>query len=319
VQQFYCLLAMKKQFSYTIVFFLFFFAALPHKGLAFKAAADTTINGDSILAAGMVPQLVSAQFAFTEGPAVDREGNIFFTDQPNNRIWKYATDGKLSVFLDSAGRSNGMYFDKKGNLISCADEHNQLWSISTKGKVKVLVTLYAGKHLNGPNDLWIDNKGGIYITDPYYQRDWWTRKAPEITGENVYYLPAGKQELLPVAEDLLKPNGIVGTRDGQNLYVADIKANKTWKYHILPDGRLTDKQLFVNQGSDGMTLDNRGNVYLTGNGVTVYGPQGDKLLHIPIPAKWTANVCFGGKDRSVLFITASESVYILQTLVKGVE
>ena len=87
----------------------------------------------------------------------------------------------------------------------------------------------------------------------------------------------------------------------------------------MPDGMLADKQLFVNQGSDGMTLDNHGNVYLTGNGVTVYNPQGEKILHIPVPAKWTANICFGGKDKSVLFITASESLFILPTLVKGVE
>lgn len=84
---------------------------------------------------GTKPQLVSKQFSFTEGPAVDKQGNIFFTDQPNNKIWKYDTDGKLSVFLDSAGRSNGMYFDKKGNLISCADAKDELWSISPKGKL----------------------------------------------------------------------------------------------------------------------------------------------------------------------------------------
>ncbi|HEY4147439.1 MAG TPA: SMP-30/gluconolactonase/LRE family protein [Chitinophagaceae bacterium] len=312
---------MKGIFNYAIVLSFLFFGTLPTAGMGFTypPAADTGINGSGILAGGTVPVLVSAQFSFTEGPAVDRQGNIFFTDQPNNRIWKYDTDGKLSIFLDSAGRSNGMYFDSKGNLVSCADEHNQLWSIDTRGKVNVLVKLYEGKHLNGPNDLWIDPKGGIYITDPYYQRSWWERKAPEITGEKVYYLPRGKKELVPVAEDLQKPNGIVGTPDGKSLYVADIKANKTWKYRILPDGSLTDKELFVSQGSDGMTLDNRGNVYLTGNGVMVYNPQGELILHIPIPAKWTANVCFGGKDRSVLFITASESVYILPTLVKGVE
>jgi gluconolactonase len=85
--------------------------------------------------AGTKAVLVAKQFSFTEGPAVDKKGNVFFTDQPNNKIWKYDTDGKLSVFMDSAGRSNGMYFDRKGNLISCADANDQLWSISPKGKV----------------------------------------------------------------------------------------------------------------------------------------------------------------------------------------
>lgn len=280
---------------------------------------DTTLTGDAIILKGTTPKLVSSQFKFTEGPAVDKAGNIFFTDQPNNKIWKYDVNGNLSVFLDSAGRANGTYFDKKGNLIACADEHNQLWNISPKGKVKVLIDLYKNMHLNGPNDLWIDNKGGIYITDPYYQRPYWQRKATELDGEKVYYLPKGKKELIIVADDLQKPNGIVGTPDGQYLYIADIKGNQIYKYHINADGSLSDKQLFANQGADGITLDNRGNLYLCGNGVTVYDPKGDKILHIPIPAKWTANICFGGRDRSTLFITASESVFILPTLVKGVE
>lgn len=280
-----------------------------------KALQDT----DAIVAQGVIPQLVSSQFSFTEGPAVDKAGNIFFTDQPNNKIWKYDLNGKLSVFMDSAGRANGTYFDKKGNLIACADEHDQLWSISPKGKVTVLVDLYKGKHLNGPNDLWVDNKGGIYITDPYYQRPYWRRKATELDGEKVYYLPKGKKDLIIVADDLQRPNGIVGTPDGKYLYIADIKDNKMYKYRINADGMLSDKQLFANQGADGITLDNRGNLYLCGNGVTVYNPKGEKILHIPIPAKWTANICFGGKDKSVLFITASESLYVLPTLVKGVE
>src|SRR5260221_5371653 len=113
------------------------------------------------------PQLISKQFSFTEGASVDKKGNVFFTDQNNNKIWKYSTDGKLSVFLDSAGRSNGMYFDRKGNLVTCADEHNQLWSIKPGGKVTVLLKDFNGLHFNGPNDLWINRNGGIYFTDPY--------------------------------------------------------------------------------------------------------------------------------------------------------
>lgn len=125
---------------------------------------------------------VSNQFTFTEGPAVDKQGNIYFTDQPNDKIWKYGTDGKLAVFMDKTGRSNGLYFDKTGALIACADENNQLWSISPDGKHTVVLTDYQGRKLNGPNDLWIDPKGGIYFTDPYYQRDYWERKKPDIEG-----------------------------------------------------------------------------------------------------------------------------------------
>lgn len=263
-------------------------------------------------------QLVSKQFKFTEGPAVDKQGNIFFTDQPNNKIWEYDTNGKLSVFLDTAGRSNGMYFDKKGNLISCADEHDQLWSIDKKGKVTVLVKDFGGHRLNGPNDVWVDNNGGIYFTDPYYQRDYWDRKTSDLDGQKVYYMPKNGKPV--IAEDQLKqPNGIVGTPDGKTLYVADLRGNKTYKYSIAPDGSLKDRQSLINQGSDGMTIDAEGNIYLCGRGVTIYDPTGKKIGHIDIPEPWTANICFGGKDRKLLFMTASTAIYTMHMNVKGVE
>ena len=285
------------------------------------AQQDQVPINDSIrvVQPGATLRQVSSQFTFTEGPAVDKAGTVYFTDQPNDKIWTYDTEGKLSVFMDKTGRSNGLYFDKKGNLIACADQNNELWSISPDKKVTVLMSDYQGKKHNGPNDLWLDQKGGIYFTDPYYQRDYWQRKAPDLDGQRVYYLPAGKKQAVPVDADLMQPNGIVGTPDGRHLFVADIRANKTYKYQIGADGSLNNRQLFVSQGSDGMTLDNEGNLYLTGRGVTVYDPTGKKLGNIPVPSKWVGNVCFSGKDRRTLFITASESIYLLPMRVKGVE
>ena len=284
-----------------------------------QTTSSTGLDSIPVVATGATLTQVSNQFTFTEGPAVNKKGDIYFTDQPNDKIWKYDTDGKLSLFMDKTGRSNGMYFDKKGNLISCADEKDELWSIDPDKKVSVLLTNIDGKRMNGPNDLWLDAKGGIYFTDPYYQRDYWDRKKPDLEGQKVYYLPKGKQEPVMVDGDLKQPNGIVGTPDGKYLYVADIRDNKTYKYQISADGTLTNRQLFVAQGSDGMTLDNQGNLYLSGRGITVYGPTGTKLGNIPVPSRWAANVCFGGKDRNVLFITATESVYTLPMKVKGVE
>src|ERR1700760_4692197 len=118
------------------------------------------IHAQEILADTGV-RLISRQFSFTEGASVDRRGNVFFTDQPNNRIWEYDVRGRLTVFLDSAGRSNGMYFDRAGWLVTCADEKEQLWAISRGKKVRVLVQDIGGRRLNGPNDLWIDAHGGI--------------------------------------------------------------------------------------------------------------------------------------------------------------
>ena len=285
-----------------------------------QTAPDSAIikKESNIIATGATLQLISNQFSFTEGPAADKYGNVYFTDQPNNRIWKFDTSGKLSVFLENAGRSNGMYFDNKGNLVTCADEHNQLWSIDPDGKVKVLVKDLDGLHLNGPNDVWINTNGGIYFTDPYYQRDYWTRKSPEIQAQKVYYLQGNKKPVA-VAENLIKPNGIIGTPDGKYLFVADIGAGKTYKYRIAPDGSLTGQTLFVAQGSDGMTIDRLGNIYLTGKGVSIYNKEGKSIGHIDVPEDWTANITFGGKEKNILFITASKSIYTLKMKVKGVQ
>jgi gluconolactonase len=289
--------------------------------LAGHAGAQApAFDSGAVVAEGAIrPQLVSRTFSFTEGAAVDKAGNVFFTDQPNNRIWEYTAAGDLVLFMDSAGRSNGMYFDPSGRLVSCADDQDQLWSIGPDRKVKVLLRDLGGRRLNGPNDLWIDRKGGIFFTDPYYQRPYWSRTRPELEGERVYYLASGAKQPVVVSADLKKPNGIVGTPDGKFLYVSDIGDGKTYVWMIGAGGVLSDRRLFCSQGSDGMTLDERGNVYLTGDGVTVYDPAGKKIAHIPVPEKWTANLCFGGRDRKTLFITASEGVYVLRMRVKGVE
>lgn len=286
--------------------FLFAFSALSLTSYA-QGAAQNLFVQDSL-------KLISAQFKFTEGASVDKEGNVFFTDQPNDKIWKYDINGKLSLYMDKSGRANGTYFDKKGNLIVCADENNQIWSIDKNKKIKVLFSDYEGKKVNGPNDIWLDATGGIYFTDPYYQRDYWTRKSPEIQGQKVYYIPRGKKEAIVAADDVIKPNGIVGTPDGKFLYVADMEANKTYRYRIGADARLTDKQIILNQHSDGMTLDNKGNIYVTGKGVNVYKPTGEKIAHIDVPEAWCGNICFGGKDKNLLFITASKSLYVIPTL-----
>ncbi len=266
--------------------------------------------------------LIDSSFSFTEGASTDKAGNVFFTDQPNNKIWEYNTNGKLSVFLYTSYRSNGMYFDAKGNLISCADETDELISITHDKKISVLINNYNDHILNGPNDIWINRlTGGMYITDPYYQRDYWTRKNPDedLGGEKLYYLPPGKKEIVMADSNVIKPNGIVGTPDGEYLYVADMGAGKILRYDIQKDGSLKNKMLFINQASDGMTIDDKGNIYITGNGVTVFDSSGKKIDHINVPEQWTANLCFGGRNKDVLFITASKSLYKIQTTVKGVE
>jgi gluconolactonase len=279
------------------------------------------VFSQGVVAPGAKLEKFAGDFAFTEGATCDKNGNVFFVDQPNNRIMEWSVDGKLSTFMKPSGHANGMMFDANGNLIACADEHNQLWSIAPDKTVTVLVTNYDGKYLNGPNDVWITPGGGIYITDPFYRRQWWDHTKMALTNQPVFYLSPDRQKLFPLANDLKKPNGITGTPDGKTLFIADIQGNRTWRYDILPDGSLTNKTLAVMKGSDGMTIDENGDLVMcaTGrtNGVSIFNPAGKLIDHIDVPEPWSANVCFGGPDRKTLFITASESLYSIRMNVKG--
>ncbi|MCG6919506.1 MAG: SMP-30/gluconolactonase/LRE family protein [Acidobacteria bacterium] len=269
-----------------------------------------------VLAPGATVQKVAGGFEFTEGPTCDADGNLFFTDQPNDRIMKWSADGELTTFLQPAGRSNGMYFAADGTLVACADEKNELWAISADGTHTVLWKGHAGRALNGPNDVWVHPNGGMYFTDPFYKRPWWTHEEPPQEGQHVYYLAPGADALVQVTDDLTQPNGIIGTPDGKTLYVADIRARQTWRYDIQTDGRLAGKTLLCEQGSDGMTLDNEGNVYLTRGGVLVFDPSGNQIADIEVPER-PANVSFCGPDRQTLFITARTGLYSVRTRTKA--
>ncbi len=286
--------------------------------LVIGVATITFAEESTVIAPGAKLEKLAGDFKFTEGPASDAEGNVFFTDQPNDRIMKWSTDGKLSTFLQPAGRSNGLCFDKQGRLWACADGKNELWVIDVgAGTHNVVVKDFQGKLLDGPNDVWVRPDGGVYFTDPFYKRDYWQRGPMEQDQQATYFLSPNGKSLKRVTDDLLQPNGIIGTPDGKTLYVADIKANETFAYEIKPDGSLTGKRLFCKLGSDGMTIDSQGNVYLTGKGVTVFDNSGKQIEHIDVPESWTANVCFGGPDMSTLFITASKGLYSIKTMVKG--
>ncbi|MDX9946366.1 MAG: SMP-30/gluconolactonase/LRE family protein [Bacteroidales bacterium] len=292
--------------------FILLLILFPHKST--EAQED---NLSEILKPGAELVKLAGEFSFTEGPAADKAGNVYFTDQPNDRIMKWSTAGELSTFMQPSGRSNGMFFDRHDNLWSCADEKNEIWKIVPGNEPEVIPVKYEGRLMNGPNDIWISPEGNIFFTDPFYKRSWWNHSEMPQEKQCVYFLSADRLTLKRVEEELLQPNGIVGTPDGKTLYVADIRGNKTWSYTINADGSLSDKKLFCELGSDGMTIDSKGNIYLTGKGVTVFDKTGEKLGNIPVPENWTANICFGGKNRKALFITASKGLYTIRTRVKG--
>jgi gluconolactonase len=284
-------------------------------------------------------------FSFTEGPAVDKHGNVFFTDQPNDKIYKWdAGTGKITTFLTGTGRSNGMAFDKKGNLIACADMHGELWKIFPDGSHEVLADNYEGKLLNGPNDVWINPvNGGIYITDPIFPRDYWdatdprrqgwepthSEQAATGKGGHVYYLAPGSKKLVRVTTQPdwdadSWPNGVAGTPDGKKLYVNKWYYDNlggTWVFDINPDGTLSNMKKFIDMGGDGMSMDNRGNLYISnGFGVTAFDPSGNKIFNVPTGPNGATNNVFAGRDNKTLFITGdADRITSLNMNVKGVE
>jgi len=269
-------------------------------------------EGASVVAPGATLKMVADGFQFTEGPAAAPDGSVFFTDVRASRIHKWTVGGGgISTFRENTGGANGLYFDNKGNLLACESENGRIVSIGPAGTVTVVADKYDGKRFNRPNDLWIDPKGGVYFSDPNYGRG---ERVQD--GEHVYYISPDHKRVTRVIDDLERPNGLIGLPDGKTLYVADAGAGKTYRYTVNDDGSLASKTLFVESGSDGMTLDTEGNVYLTESVVAVYNSAGKRISEIQVPERPT-NVTFCGSDGKTLFITARGSVHSIRMRVAG--
>ena len=258
------------------------------------------------VAAGCKVVKLADGFRFTEGPVGDTEGNVYFTDIPNNNIMKYSPNGQTSVLCSNSGGANGLYFDREGVMYLCQGGVRQLSMITPDCKIKVIADKYDNKPFNSPNDLWLDGKGGVYFTDPRYgNRD------DLFHGEHVYYLTPDHDKVIRVIDDMTRPNGLIGTGDGKTLYVADQGEKRTYRYTINDDGTLSNKKLFVKKGSDGMTIDDNGNIYITTDAVEVYSPDGNEIMKIEVPER-PSNVTFAGKDKNTLYITARTSLYAVE-------
>ena len=211
-----------------------------------------------------------------------------------------------------SGRANGLRFTPDGQLLIYEMGNRRVTAIDAGGQVSVLADALEGRRFNSPNDLWVDPKGGVYFSDPRYGAD----DDKEMDGDHVYYISPDRAEVRRVADDLVRPNGIVGAMDGSRVYVADHGAGRTYVYAPTADGSLSDKRLFATQGADGMTIDEMGNVYLTGQDITVYDPNGVQIASIAVPEP-PANLAFGGTDGTTLFITARTSLYAVTMTVTG--
>ena len=292
--------------------------------LAFHTNAQR-IRG--IVASGATVEALAGGFVALKGSAADRQGNVYFSDYPNDIVHIWTIDGKLEKF-GCFGGVWGVHFDRDGSLLICLRQHHQLWNAGMDGSHTVLADSFNGKPLNGPDDVWVNPKtGGVYFTDPPHS------SRPQLMQQERHYLYFIKPNCKTVViadRELVNPTGIVGAPNGKKLYVADfvgisrvnklydeeIVENKIYVYDIMPDGTLANKKLFASRDSDGMTIDRKGNVYLTGRGVTVYNSKGKQIMIIPMHGR-TTDVTFGGKNRKTLFITTPQSLFSLKMRVRG--
>jgi gluconolactonase len=298
--------------------------------LLFPAAA---LAEPSLLASGATLEKITGDLKFGEGPAWNaKEGFLLFEDGPANRMMKLDAAGKVSVFREPSGRSNGLAWDAQGRLVTCegnGDGGRRISRTEKDGKVVTLADKFEGKKLNSPNDIAIDGKGRIYFTDPRYSH----RETMEMKTEAVYRIdPDGK--LTRIIDSLTRPNGILVSKDGKTLYVAD-NASPGGVVTLVAfdlDGKGNAKNSRVvydftsGRGIDGMALDSDGRIWATAGtkekaGVYVFEMDKKrtkaKLVTVLITPEDPTNCTFGGKDRKTLFITTTASLFRIQTTVSG--
>ena len=263
----------------------------------------------SLVAEGAEVIEVRGGFQFLEGPVTDRSGDLYFTDINSNRIWRYSADGEFEVAIEPSNYANGLTLDLDGSLLICEQAGQRISRMDADGNLSVIADSYNGARFNSPNDLWVHPDGSIYFTDPRYR---FPEGPPSQPGEYVYRISPDRQTVTAVVTDIPKPNGIVGTEDGRTLYLASTQTGTIYRFDIAADGSLENQSEFADQGSDGMTLDERGNVYLTWRGgVSIRNPQGEEIEFIETPQN-PANVGFGGSDGRTLYMTARTGLYSLR-------
>ena len=286
----------------------------PKHILAAALAAIAVFTCTGRMAAGEAPVAgtvtkIAGGFTWAEGPAEIPGGTIYFTDNRENLLWRIGPDGVASVAMNPAHRLNGMFALPDGTILGCAGDPKALVKYDpSSGTFTTLCDSQDGEPFNAPNDCWADSRGGVYFTDPYWGR--------EPGRSRVRYLPPGATEPVTVNDSMTRPNGVIGSPDGTVLYVTDWDDKRTFAFDIGPDGMLANKREFAPVGDDGMTVDEHGNVYLTGAVLSVYSPEG-MLLGIIETLETPANCIFCGTGRTTLLITARTSVYTVPMSVRG--
>lgn len=256
---------------------------------------------------------VAGPFKFTEGPAIGPNGKIYFSDIPNSRIHVIdPTTGTCEIHRNDSNKANGLAWTPNDGLIACEGGAGRVTIEFEPGVQKTLVDRFEGKRFNSPNDLSLDGVGGFYFSDPRYG----DRGDMEMDIEGVYYVNRGRQ-VKRVIDDLIRPNGVQLSNDGKTLYVSDTGANRIFAFDVKGPGNLANKREFAGIGSDGMTIDEQGNLYLThGPSVHILNPDGETISKIDFPTN-PANVTFAGEGNRTLFVTARPAVYSVEMPVAG--
>ena len=273
-----------------------------------------------VVAPGVVPELVQEGFVFTEGPVGTPDGGLYFSDIRPNRIHYLDPGGKISLVREQTNGANGLALTRDGDLIAAEGEGKRISKRSRDGMVTTVTEGIAGKPFLSPNDVLVDAKGGIYITDP--------GPRPVVPGRTayVYYLPVGAKEPVVLDDQIARPNGVMLTRDGKTLIVNDTLGPTVYAYDVLPDGGVKNKRTFAQlldipegkeSGADGMALDREDRLYVTTvAGVQVFDAAGKHLGTIKVPRQ-SANAGFAGPDKRVLYVTAREGLYRINMLAQG--
>lgn len=283
---------------------------------------------------------IATAIAFTEGPTVDGQGNVYFTDIVSQRILKLGVDGVLSTYREKSNAANGLLVDSQSRLIACEGGQFERPGVKVKGEprvtrtdlrtgeVEILADGFQGRPLTSPNDVTMDGKGRLYFTD--------------LTGVAVYRIDTpGQVARILAAPDIERPNGIQISPDDKTLYLVEANgaeggARSIRAYDLQPDGTVLNMRVHYNfypgRSADGMSIDSQGNLYAAAGlhqrrgtsetldtqcGVHVISPEGKRIQFIPILEDTVTNTAFGGPDMKTLYVTAGKTLYKVRTEIPG--
>jgi gluconolactonase len=288
------------------------FAALP-------ADAQVKIENpaaEALVAPDSKVEKLAGDLKFTEGPVwIAEKKTLIFSDIPAAKLMQWSADKGLSEFRPSEN-ANGNTLDNEGRLITCQHSGRNVVRTEKDGKITVLVDKHDGKKLNSPNDVAVKSDGTLWFTDPPYgvPRD----QQKEQEGNWVYRFDPDSKKTTVVSKDFDMPNGIAFSPDEKRIYIADSgKGQRVGAFDVKPDGTLSAAVFWMEGGSDGLRVDEKGNIYTTArDGVRIYSPEGKRLATITFP-EVPANCAFGGDDFKTLFVTARTGLYSVKLKVAG--